>query len=197
MRASFIGRLFLAVGCVCAGTSALWAADAPPADVRSARIAAADLPRSPELEAFKKAIRAKYDLKERAFASHDAETIVTRFYSPDVISVGEGEGIYIGRDQIRPLYQDVVKSNQVEVESIYTFVKGDAGWDWADFHVYPTDGKTKPFTFAILFLWARIEGQWMCKGDFFVTGSLKDGKLTAAPAPAEAPALTPAPTGVH
>ncbi len=200
MRASFIGRLLLAVVCVCAGSLPVWAAgttladaepasvaplDTLPADRRSARLAAADLTPSPELEAFKKAIRAKYDLKERAFASHDAETIVTRFYSPDVISVGEGEGIYIGRDQIRPLYQDVVKSNRVEVKSIYTFVKGDAGWDWADFHVYPTDGKTKPFTFAILFLWARSEGQWMCKGDFFVTGSLKDGKLTAAPAGAK------------
>jgi ketosteroid isomerase-like protein len=199
MRVSIIAHLLLGVACVCAGNSTVWAAgtspadaapanvaplDTLPADRRSAGLAAADLPTSPELAAFKKAIRAKYDLKERAFASHDAETIVTRFYSPDVISVGEGEGIYIGRDQIRPLYQDVVKSNQVKVQSIYTFVKGDAGWDWADFHVYPTDGKTKPFTFAILFLWARIEGQWMCKGDFFVTGSLKDGKLTAAPAPA-------------
>lgn len=138
---------------------------------------------SAELTAFKQAIRAKYDLKERSFAAHDAETIVTQFYTSDVISVGEGEGIYIGRDQIRPLYQEVVKSNKVKVESIHTFVKGDAGWDWADFHVYPTDGKTAPFTFAILFLWTRVEGQWMCKGDFFVAGSLKEGKLTPPPAP--------------
>jgi ketosteroid isomerase-like protein len=153
-----------------------------PSDVESAPSAAvsANAP-SAELAAFKKAIRAKYDLKERAFASHDAETIVTRFYTPDVISVGEGEGVYIGRDQIRPLYQDVVKNNKVKVESVHTFVRGDAGWDWADFHVYPTDGKTAPFTFAILFLWARIEGEWMCKGDFFVNGSLKEGKLTPAP----------------
>ena len=194
MRISFSGLLF-ALACVSVGTSTLWAADAPPADVRSARTAAANLSPSPELEAFKKAIRAKYDLKERAFASHDAETIVTKFYSADVISVGEGEGIYIGRDQIRPLYQDVVKSNEVKVDSIYTFVKGDAGWDWADFHVYPTDGKTAPFTFAILFLWARTEGQWMCKGDFFVTGSLKDGKLTAVSPPSgpTAPAAAPVP----
>jgi len=134
-----------------------------------------------ELAAFKQAIRAKYDLKERAFASHDAETIVTQFYTSDVISVGEGEGIYIGRDQIRPLYQEVVKNNKVKVDSIHTFVRGDAGWDWADFRVYPTDGKTPPFTFAILFLWTRIDGQWMCKGDFFVTGSMKEGKLTSAP----------------
>src|SRR4030088_3226226 len=92
--------------------------------------------------------------KSEPSKSHDAETIVTQFYSSDVISVGQGEGVYIGRDQIRPLYQEVVKGNKVKVDSIYTFVRGDAGWDWADFHVYPTDGKTAPFTFAILFLWA-------------------------------------------
>jgi ketosteroid isomerase-like protein len=155
-----------------------------PADVASARVAAASLPASDELTAFKKAIRAKYVLKERAFANHDADTIVRQFYTPDVISVGQGEGIYVGSEQIRPLYEEVVKTNKVKVDSIYTFVKGDAGWDWADFHVYPTDGKTAPFTFAVLFLWARIDGDWMCKGDFFVTGSLKDGKLTPPPQPA-------------
>jgi uncharacterized protein (TIGR02246 family) len=128
----------------------------------------------PALAAFKQAIRAKYDLKEKAFAAHDAETIVTKFYTDDVVSVGEGEGVFIGRDAIRPLYQEVVKNNKVKVESIRTFVKGDAGWDWADFHVYPTDGKTEPFTFAILFLWTRVNGEWMCKGDSFVKGSFKD-----------------------
>lgn len=127
-----------------------------------------------ELTAFKQAIRAKYDLKEQAFAAHDAETIVMKFYTTDVVSVGEGEGVFIGRDAIRPLYQEVVKNNKVKVESIRTFVKGDAGWDWADFHVYPTDGKTEPFTFAILFLWTRVNGEWMCKGDSFVKGSFKD-----------------------
>jgi ketosteroid isomerase-like protein len=131
-------------------------------------------PADQELTAFKQAIRAKYDLKEKAFAAHDAQTIVTKFYSDDVVSVGEGEGVFIGREAIRPLYQEVVKNNKVKVESIRTFVKGDAGWDWADFHVYPTDGKTEPFTFAILFLWTRVNGEWMCKGDAFVKGSFKD-----------------------
>jgi ketosteroid isomerase-like protein len=152
-------------------------------DVGAARKAAGNLPDNAEMTAFKKAIRAKYALKERAFANHDAEAIVRQFYTPDVISVGQGEGIYVGSEQILPLYEEVVKTNKVRIESIYTFVKGDAGWDWADFHVYPTDGKTAPFTFAILFLWTRIDGEWMCKGDFFVTGSFKDGKL--APPPAE------------
>jgi ketosteroid isomerase-like protein len=137
-------------------------------------------PPDPELAAFEQAIRAKYDLKEKAFAAHDAETIVTRFYTADVISAGEGEGVFIGRDQIRPLYQEVVKDNKVKVESVQTFVKGDVGWDWANFHVYPTDGKTQPFTFAILFLWTRVNGEWMCKGDSFIKGSFKDLK---APTP--------------
>lgn len=131
-------------------------------------------PPDAELAAFKQAIRAKYDLKEQAFAAHDAETIVTKFYSADVVSVGEGEGVFIGRDAIRPLYQEVVKNNHVKVESVRTFVKGDAGWDWANFRVYPTDGKTEPFTFAILFLWTRVNGEWLCKGDSFVKGSFED-----------------------
>ena len=155
----------------------------PPATPAAARQAAsAD---SPELAAFKKAIRAKYDLKEKAFANHDAETIVTQFYAADVISVegGSNGGIYVGRDQIRPLYERVVKDSLVKVDSVYTYVNGNAGWDWTDFHVRFTDGKTKPFTFALLFLWAKENGQWICKGDYFVTGSFRTGKLAPEPAP--------------
>lgn len=154
------------------------AADPAPSSAAAAKAAAA--PNSAELQAFKKAIRAQYALKEKAFAAHDAETIVTQFYSADAISVGEGEGIYVGRDQLRPLYQQVVKDNKVSIDSVYTFVAGDAGWDWADFHVKPDKGE--PFTFAMLFVWAKVDGEWMCKGDFFINGSLRSGKLTP-PAP--------------
>jgi hypothetical protein len=157
------------------------AESAPPASAAAAKKAAsAD---SPELATFKKAIRAKYDLKEKAFANHDAETILTKFYTPDVISV-EGTqdgGIYVGREQIRPLYERVVKDSLVKVESVHTFVNGDSGWDWADFHVRFPDGKTQPFTFAILFLWTKVNGEWMCKGDYFVMGSFREGKLAKAP----------------
>ena len=178
MNAMRITLVACALSLACFAAQA--AEQAAPASAAAAKAAAsAD---SPELRAFKKAIRAKYDLKEKAFAAHDAETIVTKFYTADVISVGEGEGIYIGRDQIRPLYQQVVKDSTVKVDSVYTFVSGDAGWDWADFHVTPDKGE--PFTFAILFLWAKVNGEWMCKGDFFVMGSLRTGKL-AAPAPAK------------
>jgi hypothetical protein len=157
-------------------------ASAAPLPASAAAAASAASPAGPELAAFKKAIRSKYDLKERAFAAHDPAPILEHFYTADVISVGEGEGIFIGREQIRPLYEDVVRNNRVKIESVYTFVAGRAGWDWADFHVTPTDGKTAPFTFAILFLWTQIDGEWMCKGDFFVTGSLKAGKLAPPPA---------------
>ena len=126
------------------------AADPVPASAEAAKAATSS--DSAELRAFKKAIGAKYALKEKAFAAHDAETIVTQFYSADVISVGEGEGIFIGRDQIR-----------------------------ADFHVTP--GQGEPFTFAILFLWSKVNGDWICKGDFFVNGSFREGKLAKPAAP--------------
>ena len=74
---------------------------------------------------------------------------------------------------------EVVKSSLVKIDSVHTYVNGNAGWDWADFHVTPTDGKTKPFTFAILFLWSKVHGEWICKGDYFMNGSFRSGKLGA------------------
>jgi ketosteroid isomerase-like protein len=141
--------------------------------------------KSAELAAFKRAIRTKYDLKEQAFAAQDADTIVDQFYTEDVVSVGEGEGVFIGREQIRPLYRDVVQRANVKIESISSFVKGDAGWDWADFHVLPRNPKEPPFTFAILFLWTRVHGEWFCKGDFFAYGSLRNHQLTSPPKAAD------------
>ncbi len=175
--AGAFAALLLAAGAL---SHAQPAPEPAPPPTRTAAAAAAAAP-SPALAAFRRAIRVKYDLKERAFARHDAETIVTRFYAPDVISVGEGEGIFIGRDQIRPLYQDVVRHNRVRIESVYSYVNGDAGWDWADFHVQPDDPHNRPFTFAILFLWTRVQGEWWCKGDYFSYGSFRAGKLTAPP----------------
>ena len=138
---------------------------------------------SPELAAFKKAIRAKYDMKEKAFAAHDAATIVTKFYAEDARSVGEGYGVFKGRAQLWPLYEQAVKELTVKVTSRYTVVKGDAGWDWADFYVTPVDPAQKPFNLAILFLWMRDHGEWMCKGDFYVHGNFEAGTVEKPPAP--------------
>lgn len=130
---------------------------------------------SAELQAFKQAIRAKYDMKEKAFHERDGETIVTRFYAEDVVSTGEGSPVHVGREQLRELYQtpEVINSD-VKIESVYTHVNGDVGWDWANFHVTPADPDVEPFTFKILFLWERVDGEWWCKGDIYVVGRFAD-----------------------
>lgn len=122
-----------------------------------------------ELAAFKAAIRAKYDLKQKAFHERDGETIVTKFYSEDVVSTGEGSPVHRGREELRKLYQlpEVINS-EVKIESFHTHVNGDMGWDWADFHVTPADPAVAPFTFKIVFLWERVGGEWWCKGDMYV-----------------------------
>ncbi len=140
-------------------------------------------PDSAQLAAFKKAIRRKYDMKEKAFAAGDPKPIVTRFYAEDAQSVGEGYGIFHGRKDLWPLYTQAVKELNVKVTSMHTVVSGTAGWDWADFAVMPKDPKEKPFNLVILFLWQKVHGEWMCKGDFYVHGSLASGKLTPPPAP--------------
>jgi hypothetical protein len=168
--------------CFIAACSGLSAHANPPESPAAASAAAEAMPDSPELSAFKKAIRAKYDMKERAFAAGDAKTIVTKFYAEDAQSVGEGYGIFHGRKDFWPLYTQAVKELNVKVTSMHTVVSGTAGWDWADFDVIPKDPKEKPFTLAILFLWQKINGNWVCKGDFYVHGSFKTGKLSPPPA---------------
>lgn len=123
-----------------------------------------------ELAAFKQAIRAKYDLKERAFAANDPEPILTRFYSEQVISTDSEGRTYIGRDELRPLYEQEIGSN-VRIEPFKSFVNGDAGWDWVNFYVIPpAESGAESFSFKLLFLWERINGEWWSHGDMYVRG---------------------------
>jgi hypothetical protein len=128
---------------------------------------------SADLIAFKKAIRAKYDLKERSYAAEDASTIVNKFYAADEITLGRNH-LFIGRGALLSAYQQAVKEDNVRVESVYTYVKGNAGWDWANFYVTPKHGSGQQRTLAILFLWAKINGEWMCMGDYSAPGDLHE-----------------------
>ena len=123
------------IGAVLLATLALVAPGVP--------VAAADS----ELDQFRSAIRAKYDLKEAAFAANDPEPILTRFYHPDVISTGPDGVTHIGRASLKPVYDEVIGSD-VRIESYRSFVRGDAGWDWVNFHVTPPSASGEaPFTF--------------------------------------------------
>ncbi len=134
---------------------------------------------APELAAFKKAIRELYDLKERAWAAGDAETIVTRFYAPDAVSIGEGDPTtLVGREQFRATYRKYVKDvTSVRIESVRTIVNGNAGWDWTNFYATVRPEKAKdypPPLVRVLFLWSKQNGRWICKGDVFVNGGFKE-----------------------
>lgn len=126
---------------------------------------------SEELSAFKKAIRTKYNLKEQAFRDNDVEPIINHFYSPRVMSVDPEGNTHIGREGIRPVYEEVIGS-LVSIESYQSFVNGDAGWDWVNFHVsFPPGVEADPFSFKMLFLWERIEGEWWSHGEMYVPGA--------------------------
>lgn len=128
-----------------------------------------------EVKRFKQAIRKLYDLKEKAWVAGDAESIVMKFYAADAISAGEGDPeTMIGRPQFRKAYQQYVKDvTLVRIESVSTYVNGNAGWDWANFYSDAKPDKKSmypPSPIRIVFLWAKENGRWICKGDIFVNG---------------------------
>ena len=126
--------------------------------------------RTQQLADFKAAIRAKYDLKEQAFRDNDPEPILTQFYSETAISTDPEGKTKVGREELRPVYEEVIGS-LVRIESYDTFVNGDAGWDWVNFHVtFPPGVEADPFTFKMLFLWERIDGEWWSHGEMYVLG---------------------------
>lgn len=135
--------------------------------------------RSSSLQAFKNAIRAKYDLKERAWAVRDSVGLVKGFYSPQAFSAAEGEPEFfaLGQKQFLELYKTfVADTTKVRIESVHTYVNGNMGWDWANFHADVKPEKVKdypPSPVRILFVWERINGQWFCAGDVVLLGTFK------------------------
>ena len=128
-----------------------------------------------ELEEFKAHTRIKYDMKEAAFAANDPTPILTRFYHPDVVSTGPDGVTHLGREGLRPVYDEIIGAD-VRIESYRTFVAGDAGWDWVNFHVTPPpEANQEPFTFKLLFLWALENGEWWSHGEMYVMGKFETG----------------------
>ena len=123
-----------------------------------------------ELQAFQSEIRKKYDMKEAAFAANDPNPILMNFYHPDVISTDPDGITHLGREGLRPVYNEVIGAD-VRIESYRSFVAGDAGWDWVNFQVTPpAEANQAPFTFKMLFLWAKEKGEWWSHGEMYVAG---------------------------
>jgi len=145
---------------------------AAPAIAAGQAVAVGDLPKASaaDMAAFRTQVDALYRLKEVAFSRDDADTIVDRFYTKDAITFGpEGKPV-IGREAFRDEYRNVVKIANVKVEPVATHVGKDAAWEWVNFRAFPKDTSQKPFTFIMLFVFAKKDGQWVSGGDAYTVG---------------------------
>lgn len=152
-------------------------ASAVPAVAAGPAQAVGDLPKAApaDLADFRRQVDALYRIKEEAFAKDDADTIVDRFYARDAITFGPEGKPTIGRDAFRAEYQQVVKIANVKVEPVATHVGKDAAWEWVNFRAFPKDKAQKPFTFIMLFVFAKKDGQWVSGGDAYTIGEFPKG----------------------
>ncbi len=119
---------------------------------------------------FRTQVDALYRMKEKAFAAQDADKVVEHFYSADAVAFGpEGKPV-IGRDAFRADYKNVVKIAEVKVEPISNHIGTDAAWEWVNFRAFPRDKAQKPFTFIMLFVFAKKDGKWVSGGDAYTVG---------------------------
>ncbi len=131
-----------------------------------------------ELEEFKKAIRAKYDIMEAGWATDSPELIYDQFFAADARGLAADEPrSYKGRAQFKEMYDDVALRGEIRIESVDTYVNGDAGWDWANMYARYHDESVEPFTVMFLFLWSREEGEWMSKGEIYVVGEFDSANI--------------------
>jgi ketosteroid isomerase-like protein len=137
-----------------------------------AAAAVGDLPKASAagVSDFRRQADALYRMKEEAFAKQDADAIVDGFYARDAIAFGpEGKPV-MGRDAFREEYRNVVKIATVKVEPVAAHVGTDAAWEWVNFRAFPKDKTQKPFTFIMLFVFAKADGKWISGGDAYTIG---------------------------
>lgn len=131
-----------------------------------------DMPKASasDLADFRRQVDALYRMKEGAFAREDADAIVDRFYARDAIAFGPDGKPAMGREAFREEYRNVVKIATVKVEPVAAHVGKDAAWEWVNFRAFPKDKAQKPFTFIMLFVFAKKDGQWVSGGDAYTSG---------------------------
>lgn len=138
-----------------------------------------------EMAAFRVAIDAKYALHVQAFEDGDPEPILTRFFTEDALWEYAGYPRRVGRTQLRELFDAVIRADRVAVHPIRSFVRGDCGWDYADYTVTPRDPSRTSWVFRQMFYWVRCDGDWRvnaCIGFTLPDDAGRSAAGTAAPA---------------
>lgn len=73
-------------------------------------------------------------------------------------------------DDFRADHRKVVKIANVRANPVYTHVATDAAWEWVNFRATPKDASQRPFTFTMLFVFAKKDGKWVSGGDAYAVG---------------------------
>jgi ketosteroid isomerase-like protein len=123
-------------------------------------------PDAVELSEFTRQTRALYDRTEAAIAAGKIGSLLESFFSDDAISFGPDAKVIRGRSQLRGMYERVTSSiSAIKITSVQAYVNGSLGWEWVNIENTSKDGSK--LHVAMLYLWCRTNGLWICGGNAY------------------------------
>lgn len=123
-----------------------------------------------ERAAFKAAIDEQHLLLTEAFERGDAQLVANRVFGRGAWLIGDGESAAIDGPAIGEVFAGFVGKYHWRSESVRYDVSGRIGYDFANAVMRSMQGD-EILLFKLLFVWEKVDKEWVAAGQMYVTGA--------------------------
>lgn len=111
---------------------------------------------------------------EAHFATRDVEALVADYYVAEPVVIGEGAGVFTGRDEAARYFGGAVAAFRAcRLETRSLTLAGEAAFETGEVILFPVQTDAAPVVLSYLVAWRwQAERGWRVRLDYFVPGRL-------------------------
>lgn len=126
-----------------------------------------------KMDAFRRAIDAKYELHRHAFATCNLNLLLESFFHKDAVWAGPfptSDTVVQGREALQEFFSHVIDHQIIlPIRSYHCYVDGNVGWDYIIYDTIPREGYQGPevsvaHSFRPVMLWVKEGDDWLVRG---------------------------------